>query len=292
MIFYNSAKFFLVFCLFLSGASFANAQDSIQIKGSDTMVNLGQAWAEVFMTNNPQAFVAVTGGGSGTGIAALLNKTCDIAQCSRSMEPKEYQLAKNKGCDVKEIAVANDAIAFVVHPDNPVDGLSISQLSDIFTGKIRNWKEIGGKDEKILPLSRDRNSGTHVFVLEEVVRKGNQKGPEEFAPSVLMMPSSQAIEQEVSSNLAAIGYFGLGYVNNKVKTLKIMNEKKGELIEASIETVHDKTYPLARPLLFYLPREAEGSVKQFIDFVLSPDGQKIVLDMHFVPLTSKKPANA
>ncbi len=266
------------------------AEDSIQIKGSDTMVNLGQAWAESFMGSHPNALIAVTGGGSGTGITALVNGTCDIAQSSREMSSKELDLAKSKGLDVQDVVTAIDAIAFVVHPSNPVEQLTIDQLSDIFTGKITNWKEVGGKDEAMLALSRERNSGTHVYVLEDVVRKGAKDNKDEFAANVLMLPSSQAIEQEVSSSTAAIGYFGLGYLNSNVKALKILNSKTGTHVAPSIETATDHTYPLSRPLHFYLPRKPEGAVKEFVDFALSDEGQKIVKETHFVPLPKEQAA--
>ncbi|MBI4358743.1 MAG: phosphate ABC transporter substrate-binding protein [Candidatus Omnitrophica bacterium] len=260
---------------------------SIQIKGSDTMVNLGQAWAEAFMGENPSALIAVTGGGSGTGIAALMNGTCNIAQSSREMSEKEYGLARQKGLDIKEIQVGIDALAVVVHPENPVRELTIDQLSDIFTGKVKNWKELGGKDEPILVLSRERNSGTHVYFLEEVVRKGKKDSREEFAPPVLMMLSSQAVEQEAAENKTAIGYFGLGYLNERVKALNLLSEKTKTYVAPTVENALDGTYPLSRPLLFYLPGEAQGIVKEFIDFVLSQKGQSIVLDMRFVPLRSE-----
>ncbi|MBI3999747.1 MAG: PstS family phosphate ABC transporter substrate-binding protein [Candidatus Omnitrophica bacterium] len=274
----------LLFLLSISTVVFAEENGSIQIKGSDTMVNLGQAWAEAFMQENPSALIAVTGGGSGTGIAAAINGTCDIVQSSREMTSKEYELAKARGYDMKEVKVAIDAIAFVVHPENLVSEIKIEQLSDIFTGKIKNWKEIGGKDEPILVLSRERNSGTHVYVLEEVVRKGKKNGPEEFESSVLMMPSSQAIEQEVAENKTAIGYFGLGYLNPRIKALSIYQEKASKFVTPILENVLSGEYPVSRPLLFYLAGEAQGIVKQFIDFVLSEKGQTVVLDMHFVPL--------
>ncbi len=274
----------LLFLLNSSTVVFAEEHGSIQIKGSDTMVNLGQAWAEEFMKENPATSIAVTGGGSGTGIAALLNKTCDIAQSSREVSQKERDLAKTKGLNIQEIKVGIDAVVMVTHPDNPVNELTIDQLSNIFTGKIKNWKEVGGKDEAILVLSRDRNSGTHVFVLEDVVRKGKKDSAEEFAPSVLMMPSSQAIEQEISSNHAAIGYFGLGYLSPKVKAFKILQEKTKIFVAPTIESALDESYPLSRPLYFYLPDQAKGVVKQFVDFTLSEKGQAIVLETHFVPL--------
>lgn len=278
-----------VTCLTILPLLFAEESNSIQMKGSDTMVNLGQAWAEAFMQENPSALIAVTGGGSGTGVAALLNGTCDIAQSSREMSEKEHELARQKGLDVQELQVGIDALAVIVHPRNPVRELTIDQLSGIFTGKIKNWKEVGGSDESILVLSRERNSGTHVYFLEEVVRKGNKGGEEEFAPPVLMMPSSQAIEQEVSDNPAAIGYFGLGYLNERVRAVGIFQAKRSAHVAPSVESALSGDYPLSRSLLFYLPRLPQGMVKKFVDFVLSEKGQSIVLDMHFVPLRKESP---
>jgi len=267
-----------------SGVGVAEDAGTIQIKGSDTMVNLGQAWAEEFMMQHSDASIAVTGGGSGTGIASLINGTCDIAECSRSMKQQELDLAKKHGRDVHEFEVAVDALAVVIHPSNPVQNLTIEQLSDIFTGKITNWKEVGGKDQKILSLSRDRNSGTHIYFLEHVVRKGNEKGPEQFAPAVLMLPSSQAIVDEVSQSDSTIGYIGLGYVSPKIKTAAIARVKEGPFVLPSMATAMDKTYPLARPLLFYTKDEPQQTEKAFIDFVLSSQGQEIVKVMDFVPL--------
>lgn len=260
------------------------ARDMIQIKGSDTMVNLGQAWAEEFMMRNPEASIAVTGGGSGTGMAALISGTCDIAESSREIKDQEMEAAHKNGHDVHEFIVAVDAIAVVVHPSNPVKQLTIEQLSGIYTGKIKNWNELGGKDQKILALSRERNSGTHVYFLEEVVRMGVEKGPEQFAPEVLMLPSSQAIISEVSQSETAIGYVGLGYVSDRVHIPAIALSNQGPFVSPTLETTMDKSYPLSRSLLFYTGREPEGTVKNFIDFVLSEEGQEIVRIMDFVPL--------
>lgn len=262
----------------------AFADDMVQIKGSDTMVNLGQAWAEEFMFQHPEVSIAVTGGGSGTGVAALINGTCDIAETSREMKQQEKDLARQKGHDVHEIKTAIDALAVVINPANPVKQLTIEQLSGIFTGRITNWNEVGGKDQEILVLSRDRNSGTHVYFLEHVVRLGNEKGPEQFAPAVLMLPSNQAIIEEVAQSESAIGYVGLGYVSDRVNTLAVSKSSEGPFVAPSMETAMDKTYPLARPLLFYTETKPEGTVKEFIEFVLSVDGQQIVKDMDFVPL--------
>lgn len=231
------------------------AKKALQIKGSDTMVNLGQAWAEAFMQKNPNISIAITGGGSGTGISALISGTTDIAQCSREMEPKELESAKVKNVVPKEIQVANDGIAVVVNPKNKVNKLTIKQLSDIFTEKIKNWKELGGEDKKIVVLSRERNSGTHVFFLEHVIKMGDKKNKNEFAPTVLMMPSSQAIVEEVISNPSAIGYIGLGYLNNKQKALAIAKNEKSSYELPNVKSVLSGKYPISRALLFYINGE-------------------------------------
>ena len=257
---------------------------TLQIKGSDTMVNLGQSWAEEYMIQNPQTSIAVTGGGSGTGIAAILSGTCDIAQSSRDMTAEEIAKGAASGAPVKTTVVAHDGIAVVVHPANPVSELTTEQLSGIFSGKIKNWKELGGKDLPVLVLSRERNSGTHVFFLEHIVRMGNAQGPEEFGPSVLMMPSSQAIVQEVESSEAAVGYIGLGYVTENQKVLGVAKDPAGPFVKSSIETVLGGQYPIARPLYFLTRGEPQGTVKGFMDFALSPEGQEIVKLLDFVPV--------
>ena len=267
----------------------AAASRPIQIKGSDTMVNLGQAWAEAFMKMKPDVSIAVTGGGSGTGIAALANKTCDVAQSSRNIKEKEKDsILKASGKAPAEHAVGIDALVVAVNPKCPVDGLDFDQLSDIFTGKVTSWKEVGGPDRKIVVLSRERNSGTHVYFLEHVVRRGNEKGPEEYASSTLMMPSSQAIVDEVAANEDAIGYYGLGYLSKKNKALSVGKKKGDKLASPSIESALDGSYPIARSLFFYTPGEPSGHVKAFIDFVLSDEGQRIVKKLDFVPLRALK----
>ena len=210
--------------------------------------------------------------------------TTDIAEASRNMEPREIDQAKKNGVDPKEIQVANDGITVVVHPSNPVSKLTFKQLSDIFTGKIKNWKELGGKDQKIVALSRERNSGTHVFFLEHVVKLGEKKNPNEFATGVLMMLSSQTIIEEVSANPQAIGYVGLGYLTVKEKALAIAKDEKSPYIEPSVQSVTSKRYPISRSLLFYTKGEPNERIKPFIDFVLSSAGQEIVLKMDFVPV--------
>jgi len=278
----------LVLGIFFAGILPIHAKEGmIQIKGSDTIVNLSQAWAEEFMTANPKVSLAVTGGGSGTGIAALINGTTDIANSSRKIKKKELDDAQKAGYYPEEFKVAVDALAVIVNPANPVKELTIDQLSGIFTGKITNWNEIGGKNEKILVLSRERNSGTHMYFLEQVLRKGNEKGPEQFAPSVLMLPSSEAIINETSTSESAIGYDGLGYVSAKVKTIAVAKKSGDPFVQPSKETAMNRTYPIWRFLYMYTGFKPKGEIKAFLDFALSAKGQKIVEDMGFVPLGEK-----
>ncbi len=266
-----------------SGLALA-AGGSLQIKGSDTMVNLGQAWAEAFMKKNPGAMVAVTGGGSGTGIAALINGTCHIAQASRSMKPQEIDQAKTKGIVPKEYTVARDGIAVVVNPKNPVSRLSFEELRGIFMGSITDWKQVGGKPGQIVVLSREVNSGTHVYFKEHILRRGNEKGPEEYAPSALLLSSSEAIADEVANNVNAIGYYGMGYISPKQKVIAVAKEGQGRYMKPSIEDVRKGKYPISRPLFWYTKGEAKDLAKQMLDFALSKEGQEIVAKLDFVPL--------
>lgn len=275
----------VLFIMMTIATSYA-AQDknSIQIKGSDTMVNLAQAWAEAYMQKNPAEFVAVTGGGSGTGLSSLISGTCDIAMSSRNIKDKEIALAQKKGIYPEEIKVALDGLAVVVNPKNNVDKLTIEQLAGIFSGKIRNWNELGGPDEKIVILSREVNSGTHVYFKEHVLRMGDPGGREEFAPGALMLSSSQAIADEVAGNPAAIGYYGMGYISAKQRPVAIASDGSSQYVAPAIDNVLSGTYPISRPLFIYTNGEPKGLVKKFIDFALSAEGQKIVLITDFVPI--------
>lgn len=275
-----------VLCLFcFTGKLYAeDTKKAIQIKGSDTMVNLAQAWVEAFTKAHPDVNTAVTGGGSGTGIAALINGTCDIAESSREMEQKEILQAEAKGVKPNVEKVALDGIAVVVHPKNPVKNLTLEQLRSIFMGDIQNWKELGGENKPIVMLSREVNSGTHLFFKEHVLRKGNSKGPEEFSPYALLMPSSQAIADEVSNNVNAIGYYGMGYISSSQKVIAVAKDKNSAFIEPSIKTVKDNSYPISRPLYLCTNGRPEGIIKDFIDFVYSKEGQEIVAKIDFVPI--------
>ena len=274
----------LVAITFATSAFAAKDKNAIQIKGSDTMVNLGQAWAEKYMEKNTGDFIAVTGGGSGTGFSSLISGTCDVAMASRSIKDKEIALAKAKGINPNEIKVALDGLAVVVNPGNPISKLTLAQLADIFTGRVTNWKEIGGKDEKIVILSREVNSGTHVYFKEHVLRKNDPNSKEEFAPAALMLSSSQAIADEVAGNPDAIGYYGMGYISKKQKPVTIAKDEKSEYEAPTIENVINGKYPISRPLFLYTNGIPGGLVKKFVDFTLSKEGQDIVLATDFVPI--------
>ena len=266
-----------------AGSAQAQAARTIQNTGSDTLVNLALAWAENYMGAYPEVRVSVTGGGSGTGIAALINKTVDIANASRAMKKEEIAAAQKNGVDPKEFTVARDAIAVVVHPSNPVQGLTIPQLADIYTGKITNWQELGGEDRPIVLLSRESNSGTYVYFLEHVVRQG-VKSDLMFSPDTLLMPSSEGISNEVRQNPNAIGYDGLGYVTDDQKVLAVAKEATSSPVLPSVDTVNDKTYPISRPLYMYTAGEPQGAVRVYLDWILGPEGQAIVPTLGFVPL--------
>lgn len=274
----------LIVLTFAVPAFAAKNINSIQIKGSDTMVNLGQAWAEAFMEKNPGYFVAVTGGGSGTGISALISGTCDITMSSRDIKEKEITLANKKGINPSEIKVALDGLAVVVNPKNPVSKLTTDQLAGIFTGKITDWKDVGGAGGTIVILSREVNSGTHVYFKEHVLKKNDLNSKEEFAPSALLLSSSQAIADEVAGNPVTIGYYGMGYISARQKPVAIAKDENSEYVEPTIKNVVDGKYPISRPLLLYTNGEPQGLVKKFIDFCLSKEGQEIVLKTDFVPV--------
>ena len=277
--------FLLGFLAIETGPAYSRQKaKSIQIKGSDTMVNLGQAWAEAFNKTHPGVNIAVTGGGSGTGITALTNGTCDIAESSRAMEDKEIKNAEAKGVKPIQEIVALDGIAVVVHPKNPIKNLTIDQLREIFLGNITNWKTIGGANKTIVILSREFNSGTHIFFKEHVLRRGVVKGPEEFSPSALMMPSSQAIADEVAGNENAIGYYGMGYISPRQSVIAVAKDAKSPFIKPTIDSVKSNTYPISRPLYLITNGTPQGMLKDFIDFVYSKDGQEIVKKLDFVPV--------
>jgi phosphate transport system substrate-binding protein len=256
-------------------------------KGSDTLVNLALAWAEAYAAEHPDVRISVTGGGTGTGIAALINGTVDLANASREMKGEEIADAEKNGVDPVQHVVARDAIAVVVNPTNPVSELTIQQISDIYTEKITNWSEVGGEERPIVLLSRESNSGTYVYFLENVIRMG-EKSDLLFSPNTLLMPSSEGISEEVRQNPNAIGYDGLGYVTPDQKTIAVASGAQGPYVLPSVETVNDKSYPIARSLYIYSNGQPKGVLKAYLDWVLT-DGQEQVLDLGFVPLQANSP---
>jgi len=256
--------------------------ETIENKGSDTLVNLALAWAERYMDLRPEIRLSVTGGGSGTGIAALINGTVDIANASRQMKAEEVEAAEENGITPVEFVVARDAIAVVVHPSNPVDQLSFQQISDIYTGKITNWREVGGEDRPIVLLSRESNSGTYVYFLENVVRMGEESDLL-FSPGALLMPSSEGITAEVTENPNGIGYDGLGYVTPEQKVVAVSRGPEGPYVLPSVETVNDGSYPIARPLYMYTAGEPTGRIEAYLEWIRS-EGQALVPELGFVPL--------
>jgi len=264
------------------------AKRAIQNKGSDTIVNIALAWAEEYRVVDPTVSIAVTGGGSGTGIASLINGTVDIANASRPMKEKEIEDAQSNGIEPIEHVVAIDALAVIINLENPVSELTIDELSDIFTGRIINWAEVGGRDAPIILVSRETNSGTHVYFLEEVVRRGEKENTDIFAPQTLLMPSSVGITSEVRRNPNAIGYDGLGYVDPEhEKVLKIAINSESPYVPPSTETAKAGTYPLSRDLYMYTAGEPAGVIAEYLRWILSPAGQTIVERLGFVPLETE-----
>jgi phosphate transport system substrate-binding protein len=243
------------------------------------MVNLCTAWAEAFMKKTPGVQVAVTGGGSGTGIAAMINKTTDICAASRKVREAEINKGKGVGVDFKEFVVGRDGISMVVNKENPIQALTLDQLRKIFNGTYKNWSEVGGSDGNIIVLSRETSSGTYVYVQEEVLMKDN------YAQEARLMPSNAAIAQAISQDKNAIGYVGVAYA--KQADVKIVPVKKVDLSQPVMptdETIKDGTYPISRPLHLYTNGEPKGNVKAFIDFAFSDEGQKIVEDIGFISI--------
>jgi phosphate transport system substrate-binding protein len=274
----------LLGCFFLFARS-VPAADMMQVKGSDSEVNLVQRLAEVFMQKNPGANIAVTGGGSGTGIAALINKTTDIANSSRDLEPKEEEAAKKAGINPFRVVFATDAVSAIVHPSNPVSKLTLAQMGKIFKGEVLNWKEVGGPDAKISLYGRQSNSGTFVFFREFVVKA-------DYSPHMKAMNGNAQIAEAIKRDVAGIGYVAVGYVvNDKDETMpgiKILNlaqdEKSEAYSPAQMDNVMSKKYPLTRPLNQYLSGKPSGKLLDFMKFQISKEGQEIVRKQGFFPV--------
>ena len=284
LIFFFLSSFIFSSCGSSNNSSTSNSPANyIENKGSDTIVNLALAWAEKYQGDHPDVRISVTGGGSGTGIAALVNGTVDLANASRKIKDEETSEAQANGVTPVEHIIARDAIAVIVNPNNPVNELTLQQISYIYSGKYTNWNEVGGEDRPIVRLSRETNSGTHVYFLETVLRLGSKEDKTLFSTNTLLLPSSEGIISEVRDNPNAIGYDGLGYVPKDLKMIAIAKEAGGEYVLPSIDTVNDKTYAIARDLYMYTNGEPAGVVKDYLDWILSDEAQVIVADLGFVP---------
>ena len=263
----------------------AQGQNMIQVKGSDSEVNLVQRLAEVFMKKNPDVNIAVTGGGSGTGIAALINKTTDIANSSRELNPKEEEAAKNAGLQPFRVIFATDGISVILHPQNPINKLTLEQLGKIFKGEIANWKEIGGKDGKISLYGRQSNSGTYVFFREFILKA-------DYSPHMKSMNGNAQIVEAIKKDKDGIGYVAVGYVVDPkgkvmpgIKVLNIAKDAQSEAYTpAKMDNVMSGKYPISRPLNQYLNGNPTGKLLNFIRFELSEEGQEVVRKEGFFPV--------
>lgn len=254
-----------------------DVKQSIIVKGSDTVLPLSQAEAEEFMLKNPDKSITVIGGGSGVGIAALIDGEVEIAMASRAMKDSEVEKAKNNSINPVQTVIGWDGIAVVVNPENPVSQLTFAQLQSIYDGNVSNWKEVGGEDAPITVISRDSSSGTYEYFKEEVL-KGR-----EYRQDTLVQPATGAIVQEVAQNKGAIGYIGYAYLDTSVKALAL-DGGEGSFVPATEEKILSGEYPLARQLYYYTNGEPQGLAKEFMDYVMSEEGQAIVSDVGYFPV--------
>ena len=266
------------------------AARNITVKGSDTIVTMGQRWAEEYMKLHPEVSIQVTGGGSGTGIAALINGTTDLADASRSIKEKEIDKAKQAGYYPQEFKVAIDSLAFVVNSENPIKELSIKQVMGIYTGRINNWSEVGGKSAAIVRYSRESSSGTYQFVKENILKNAD------YAADCQTLPGTSAVTNAISKDPNGIGYGGVGYFINQsaLKVLSIKKDDKSAAIsplkaDGSVDynAAWSKTYPVWRYLYMYAGTRPKGEIKDYLNWIMSPEGQKIVEKEGFVPLPQK-----
>ncbi len=264
-----------VIAALLIGSSLVQVQAQ-KIKGSDTCLPLTQKEAESYMKANPKTMVTVTGGGSGVGISALVEGTTDIAMSSRKIKFDEKLKLQEGGKASKEVVIAYDALAVVINPSNKVDKLTREQLEGIFTGKITNWKEVGGADLKIIPYSRETSSGTYEFFKESVLKNKN------YMNGIMSMPATGAIVQSVSQTPGAIGYVGLAYLNKDVKAISVSYDAGKNYVVPSVANAKNKTYPVVRPLFYYYNPSNKSKVSAFINYVLSAEGQKIVEQVGYI----------
>ena len=262
-------------------AALNGQQRNITVKGSDTMVILGQRWAEVYMGKNPGVTIQVTGGGSGTGIAALINGTTEIAESSRPMKDKEKEEVKAKrGKEVLELPVAVDGLAVYVHESNPITELTLQQIKAIYTGQIKNWKEVGGRDERILLYSRENNSGTYAYFKEHVLENAD------FYPTAQTLPGTAAVINALAKDRRGIGYGGIAY-GKGIKHLKVKKDASASAVDPTMENVLTGKYPISRFLYWYFAGTPAGEVKTFAQWALSKEGQTVVENVGYYPLSDR-----
>ncbi len=259
----------------------APAENVLVVRGSDTMVHLVSSWAEDFMAEHPEYEVSTTGGGSGTGIAALFNGTTDICASSRSLRQTELDQAEELGIEPHKVEVALDGMAIVVNSDNPIEELTLEQIRRIYAGEYTNWNQVGGNDSEIVPVSRENNSGTYIYFQQHVLNEQN------YATRVMPLPASSSIVQEVSQTRGAIGYVGLGYASGDRPGLKVLGVKEDDdspAIYPEVDTIYSGEYSIARPLYFYTNGEPTPAIQAFIDFCLSEQGDEIVVETGYAPM--------
>jgi len=275
----NIRLFPVLMTLLVAGRGAVAHAGNITVKGSDTLVILAQKWAEVYMGKHPEAKIQVTGGGTGTGFAALQNQNTDLCNASRKIKPAEIETCiKSFGKRPREYAVALDGLSVYVNSDNPLTQLSLEELQGIFTGKIRNWKDVGGSDGPITIYSRENSSGTYEFFKEHVLQG------KDFAASAQTMPGTSALLQAVSHDKGGIGYGGAAY-GQGAKALKVSREKGGEAIEPNEETVVKGTYPIWRLLYVYVnPELDKGEINTYLGWMRGEEGQNVVKQVGYYPL--------
>jgi phosphate transport system substrate-binding protein len=271
----------LALCILLvtGAAGRANAQGrNITIKGSDTMVLLGQRWAETYMKKNPGVTIQVTGGGSGVGLAALINGSTDIAESSRPIKDSEKEQVRSKrNADVVELPVALDGLAVYIHEQNPIGELTLEQLKKVYTGAVKNWKDLGGKDERIILYGRENSSGTYVYFKEHVLENAD------YYPTTQTLPGTAAVINAVSKDIRGIGYGGIAYAKG-VKAIKVKKNASTPGVEPTLDNVQKNIYPISRFLYWYLAGQPKDQLKQLADWVMTAEGQAVVNDVGYYPL--------
>jgi phosphate transport system substrate-binding protein len=271
-------KIIIIITLALATFGFMQKNETITVKGSDTMVILAQRWAEIYMSKHPEVTIQVTGGGSGTGVAALINGTTDIANASRPMKKSEKDKLKQRYNTLGvEIKAAKDGLAVYVHETNPVQELTLAQIKDIYQGKITNWKDLGGTDAKIILYSRENNSGTYVYFKDNILEG------EDFAPNAQNMPGTAAVVNAVAKDKNSIGYGGAAY-GKGIKFVKVKVDANSPAYEPTEENVKNDKYPVSRYLYLYTRSRPTGALKEYIDWILSKEGQEVVTKVGYFPV--------